>query len=445
MTDHLVRRYGGLQVPRYTSYPSAAEFSASVGQKDHETWLRHLEPGSRISVYLHVPYCRQLCLYCGCHTKVVRRDEVIDRYRETLEAEIRLVARRVKEPLRIARLHWGGGTPSILGLDGLRSVLDSLARSFDFDAGLEHAIELDPRFVSRPLAQGLAALGVNRVSLGVQDLDDIVQLAIGRVQPFDDVRSAVEFLREAGIERLNLDLMYGLPHQTCESIQETCTKVLSLHPDRVACYGYAHMPQRKANQRLINSAALPGPEERFLQARAVAECFTQNGYVAIGLDHFARPTDPLAMASLSGTLHRNFQGYTDDDRPILVAFGASAISQLPDGYVQNVADIGTYLRAIDEERLPAARGYRLTPDDRARGTIIESLMCNFTADLSILGEPSHYVDELALLRPLIADGLVRLDRHSMMMTEAGRPFVRLAAAVFDQFRADDFSRFSAAV
>jgi len=445
MTDHLVRRYGCLPVPRYTSYPTAAEFGTAVGAQEHQAWLRRLDPRDGVSVYLHVPYCRQLCLYCGCHTKAVLRDEVIDRYRAGLEAEIALVARSVEEPLRIARIHWGGGTPSLLGAEGLDRVIDALSRVSVFQAGFEHAIELDPRSVDRALAQGLAALGINRVSLGVQDLDDTVQIAIGRVQPFEVVRNAVEVLRESGIGRINLDLMYGLPHQSIGSIRETCAQVLSLGPDRVACYGYAHMPQRKANQRLIDAAALPGTEERFRQAQAIAEAFTGSGYVAIGLDHFARPDDPLARASRSGTLRRNFQGYTDDDRPNLVGFGASAISQLPDGYVQNATDIGAYLRCVEKGRLATARGYRLTLDDRARGAIIESLMCNFTADLSVLGDPSHYVDELALLRPLVADGIVTVQDHRIAITEAGRPFVRLAAAVFDQFRAEDASRFSAAV
>ncbi|MCB8822789.1 oxygen-independent coproporphyrinogen III oxidase [Microvirga rosea] len=445
MTDQLVRRYGSLPVPRYTSYPTAAEFTVAVGPVHQQNWLKRLDPRSSVSVYLHVPFCRQLCHYCGCHTMVARRDEVIDRYRDALEKEIALVSSHAADPLRIAHLHWGGGTPSILGVDGLKSVIDTLSRSFIFSDEFEHAIELDPRFVDGSLAQGLAALGINRASLGVQDLDDLVQVAIGRVQPFEVVRGAAKLLRGAGITRLNFDLMYGLPRQSIESIRRTCEKVLSLSPDRVACYGYAHMPQRKSNQRLIDAAALPGSEERFLQARAVSEAFTGSGYVAIGLDHFARPDDPLALASRSGTLHRNFQGYTDDDHPTLLAFGASAISQLPDGYVQNAAHVGTYVKAIEEGKLAAARGYRLTLDDRARGDIIESLMCNFTADLSVLGDPSTYMDELALLRPLIADGLVKLDRHAVTMTDAGRPFVRLAAAVFDQFRAEDVSRFSAAV
>ncbi|MFC4174371.1 oxygen-independent coproporphyrinogen III oxidase [Microvirga sp. GCM10011540] len=445
MSNDLVRRYGSLPVPRYTSYPTAAEFSPEVGASDHEGWLRRLDLGESVSVYLHVPYCRQLCHYCGCHTKVARRDEVVQRYRESLEAEIALASRHLQGRLRVARLHWGGGTPSILGPDGLVSVMDVLSRHAVFEDGFEHAIELDPRYVDETLAQGLAAIGVNRASLGVQDLDAQVQFAIGRVQPLETVEKAAGLLRAAGIERLNFDLMYGLPHQTVASVRATCAKVLALRPERIACYGYAHMPRRKAQQRLIDEAALPGAEERFLQSQAVAEEFTGNGYVAIGLDHFGRPDDPLAAASRSGQLHRNFQGYTDDDRPVLIGFGASAISQLPEGYIQNVADIGTYMRSIAEGRLASVRGYRLTSDDRARGSIIETLMCNFRVDLSTHADRGAYTNELALLRPLAEDGLITLEDETVAVTEAGRPFVRLAASAFDRFRAADVARFSPAV
>jgi oxygen-independent coproporphyrinogen-3 oxidase len=376
---------------------------------------------------------------------VARRDDVIQRYREALEAEIGLVARHLKGPLKVARLHWGGGTPSILGPEGLASVVDVLSRHVVFEDGCEHAIELDPRYVTEALVRGLVAIGVNRVSLGVQDLDAEVQTAIGRVQPLEVVEKAAATLRAFGIDRLNIDLMYGLPHQTVASVQATCAKVMSLNPDRIACYGYAHMPQRKAHQRLIDNATLPGADERFRQSRAVADAFTQNGYVAIGLDHFSRPDDHLAAASRAGRLHRNFQGYTDDDRPTLIGFGASAISQLPDGYVQNVADIGTYLRNIGEGKLASARGYQLKPDDLTRAAIIEALMCNFSVDLGGKDNGAAYAGEIEKLRPLVTDGIVTVKDGAIAITEVGRPFVRLAAAVFDRFRADDVARFSSAV
>ena len=441
----LIHRYGSLPVPRYTSYPTAAEFTPAVGPEEHETWLRRIDLRDSVSVYFHVPYCRQLCHYCGCHTKVALRDDVVQRYRDVLEAEIGLVAGHLKGPLKIARMHWGGGTPSILGAEGLVSVMNALSRHASFEPDYEHAIELDPRYVDEALVRGLVAIGVNRTSLGVQDLDPGVQVAIGRVQPLDVVEKAAATLRSYGIDRINIDLMYGLPHQSADSVRETCLKVLALQPERIACYGYAHMPHRKANQKLIDDAALPDIDGRFEQSRIVAETFTANGYVAIGLDHFGRPDDPLAEASRTGRLHRNFQGYTDDDRPILIGFGASAISQLPDGYVQNAADIGTYMRSIAEHRLASKRGYRLTSDDRVRGSIIESLMCNFSVDLSTHGDRTAYADELALLRPLMADGLVTVKNDTIAVTEAGRPFVRLAAAVFDQFRAEASGRFSSAV
>lgn len=445
MSDTLVRRYGGLPVPRYTSYPTAAEFSAAVGAADYAEWLARLDIRDSVSVYLHVPYCRELCFYCGCHTKVARREEVLQRYRQALEAEIALVTSHLSGPLKIARLHWGGGTPSILGVDGLASVIEVLSRHASFDSGFEHAIELDPRYVDAALARDLSKIGINRASLGVQDLDSEVQIAIGRVQPFVKVREAVDALRTSGIDHLNFDLIYGLPLQSVASVRETCEQAVSLSPDRIACYGYAHMPQRRANQRLIDASTLPGIEERYAQVQAVSDVFMRNGYVGIGLDHFVRPDDALAQASLTGHLHRNFQGYTDDERPVLIGFGASAISQLLDGFTQNEVEIGSYLGRVAEGSLATARGYRLTIDDRTRGSIIESLMCNFRADLSALGDQSIYADEIALLRPLISDGIVALRANGIEITDRGRPFVRVAAAVFDQFRAEDISRFSPAV
>ncbi|WP_210485328.1 oxygen-independent coproporphyrinogen III oxidase [Microvirga antarctica] len=445
MGDEVALRYASVQVPRYTSYPTAAEFTDAVTTVDHARWLRHLDGDESVSVYLHVPYCRDLCFYCGCHAKVARRADVIAAYRETLEAEIALVAAQVTSPLRIAHLHWGGGTPSILGADGLASVLAALSRGFLFEDGFEHAIELDPRQVDAALAARLVAMGVNRVSLGVQDLDPRVQEAIGRIQPVGVVEAAISHLRKAGIEKLNVDLIFGLPHQTSATLRETCAVVGALAPDRIACYGYAHLPQRKANQRLIDDATLPGAAERFEQAETVARAFAAQGYVPIGIDHFAKPDDPLALAASHGRLHRNFQGYTDDDSTILLGFGASSISRFPDGYVQNLADVGAYRRRIEEGRLGSARGCRLSDVDRARARIIEALMCNFAVDLNEMGADDDFADELALLRPLAADGLLTIDHNVVRMTASGRPVVRVAASVFDGYRPDGTAGFSRAV
>lgn len=443
--NDIVRDYARLQVPRYTSYPTAAEFTAAVGAADQKRWLRGLDTREAVSVYLHVPYCRELCLYCGCNTKKALRDDVIAAYRAALEHEIALVGDAVAAPVRIARLHWGGGTPSILGTDGLASVMQVLRDRFDFEDGYEHAIELDPRYVTPALAEGLKELGVNRASLGVQDVNPQVQIAIGRWQPMHSVEAAVTRLRDAGIRHLNFDLIYGLPLQSVASLRKTCAIVAALQPDRIACYGYAHMPRLKANQRRIDESLLPGVEERIEQAAIIAGEFLRRGFQKIGIDHFARSGDALARAAAAGRLHRNFQGYTDDGRETLLGFGASSISRFRDGYVQNVSDIPSYVRAITGGDLAPARGCRLDAAERQRARTIESLMCQFQADLDVTAPDMVFVEEYLLLQPLVRDGLVQIDGRVVTATEAGRAVIRVIAAVFDPHTRKDAARFSKAV
>lgn len=443
--NDIVRQYARLQVPRYTSYPTAAEFTAAVGASDQKRWLRGLDGSEAVSVYLHVPYCRELCLYCGCNTKKAGREDVISAYRVALEREIALVANAASAPIRIARLHWGGGTPSILGAEGLASVMQVLRDRFVFEDDYEHAIELDPRYVTPALAEGLKELGVNRVSLGVQDVNPLVQVAIGRWQPMQSVEAAVTWLREAGICNLNFDLIYGLPLQTVASLRKTCGIVAALQPDRIACYGYAHLPRLKANQRRIDESTLPDVEERIDQAGIIAEEFLRHGFLKIGIDHFARPDDALARAAAAGRLHRNFQGYTDDGRATLIGFGASSISRFPDGYVQNVTDVPSYVRAITTGHLAPARGCRLDAGERQRARTIESLMCQFQVDLDATAPDMEFAEELSLLQPLVRDGLVRIDGRVVTSTEAGCSVVRVIAAVFDPHTRTNAARFSRAV
>ena len=443
--NDIVRRYARLQVPRYTSYPTAAEFTTDVAAADQQRWLAGIDTTEAVSVYLHVPYCRELCLYCGCNTKRALRDDVVVAYREALEGEIALVSDVVSAPLRIARLHWGGGTPSILGTDGLASVMQVLRDRFVFEAGYEHAIELDPRHVTQGLAEGLKALGVNRVSLGVQDVNPLVQAAIGRWQPMQDVEAAVTRLRSAGIQNLNFDLIYGLPLQTIASLRKTCEIVAALLPDRIACYGYAHMPRLKANQRRIDQSTLPDIEERIDQAGIIAEEFLRHGFLKIGIDHFARPGDALARAASSGRLRRNFQGYTDDARETLIGLGASSISRFRDGYLQNISDVPSYVRAISAGGLAPSRGCRLDAAETQRARTIESLMCQFQADLDVTAPDMAFDEEFALLQPLVRDGLVRIEDRVVSATESGRSVVRVIAAVFDPHTRIDTARFSKAI
>ena len=439
------RQYARYNVPRYTSYPTAADFSPQVAANDHAGWLAGLDGRESVSVYLHVPYCREICLYCGCNTKMAVRDDVVAAYRRALEAEIDLVAKLIDGRPGVARLHWGGGTPSILGLDGLQSVLGALRRQFAFDDSLEHAIELDPRYVTAELANGLMELGISRASLGVQDLNPLVQAAIGRIQSVAVVESAVERLRTAGIRSLNFDLMYGLPLQTPDSIRKTCALVGAMVPDRIACFGYAHLPRIKANQRRIDESKLPSQDQRIDQAEIIAEELVRFGYVRVGIDHFAKPGDALIAAASTGQLRRNFQGYTDDDRRVLLGFGASSISTFADGFVQNISDVPKYIRSIEADALASVRGCWLDAEDCLRSQIIERLMCDFEVDFGAVAAHTDFSDEFAMLAPMVWDGLVEIKGAKLIVTEAGRPVVRVIAAAFDTYRRPETAQFSRAI
>ena len=445
MTEIAARHYASLAVPRYTSYPTAADFSPAVGTEQYEAWLRRLRQGQAVSLYLHVPYCRDLCHYCGCHAKIARRDTVIEAYADVLIREINQAAQCLTERPKALHLHWGGGTPSILGGAGIERVTNALREHFDFADDMEHAIELDPRKVDQKLCDDLAHIGVNRASLGVQDLNQEVQVAIGRVQPIEQIEAAVNALRKAGIVNLNFDLIYGLPLQTVETLKQTCERVHAFRPSRIACYGYAHLPARRANQRLIDTDLLPDADARFEQSQIVGEAFQSMGYEPVGIDHYALPDDALAVAAKAGRLRRNFQGYTDDDCATLLGFGASSISQFHEGYTQNIADIGQYKNTVTEGRAPVVRGYAFNDSDRLRGKIIEKLMCDFRVDLNKVAQGANFSDELALLRPLAADGLVKVQDGVITMLPEHYALVRLVAAVFDEFRKESAHSFSAAI
>ncbi len=442
MNGHLIR--AEQKVPRYTSYPTAPHFSAAVGPEVYGSWLAAVLPDATLSLYLHVPFCTEICLYCGCHTKAAKRRDPIDRYADILAREIDLVGAATGRR-KVVHLHWGGGTPSILGEQRLRRLVDTLGSIFDLSALHEHAIELDPRHVTASLAGALADLGVNRASLGVQDFSPRVQRAIGRIQPFDVVAAAVAHLRNAGIGRINVDLMYGLPRQTADDVRQNTQLAATLAPQRIAIFGYAHVPWLKANQRRIDEAALPGSRERIEHARIASETLTGLGYVAVGLDHFARPSDELVIAARGGRLHRNFQGYTTDQADALIGLGASAIGKLPHGFVQNAADIGGYSRAIDAGRLATARGLALSADDRLRAGIIERLMCDLCVDLDAVAGDADFSAELSALQPLADDGVAHIDGRRVTITEQGRPFVRLVAAAFDTYLSREQARHSIAV
>lgn len=415
-------RYAAMRVPRYTSYPTAPHFSAAVDPAQYRSWLRRVPEGEPTSIYLHVPFCRAMCWYCGCHTTVANRQAPINRYVSTLLREIQLVSAELRARPLVRHVHWGGGSPTLLKPEAIEQLSAGLRTAFDVDAGAEIAVEIDPRTLTSPVAEAFARSGANRASLGVQTFDPAVQLAINRVQSFDVTSEAVVLLRRAGISALNFDLMYGLPFQTVASCVDTVKHALRLKPARLAIFGYAHVPAFKPHQRKIDESALPGPAERQDQFHAAAELLVREGYVQVGLDHFARADDPLAQAASGGTLRRNFQGYTTDRCTTLLGFGASAIGQLHEGFVQNATRIPDYERRIAGHQLATVRGYKLTPDDRRRASIIEQLMCHYRAHIGFVDAP---LDEL------VRDGLVRRSGGWIQVLDDARPLVRAVAAAFD--------------
>jgi len=435
MRPDLAACYGQERLPRYTSYPTAPHFSAAIGPNTYAEWLKSIPPSASASLYLHVPFCRAMCWYCGCHTSVVRRDEPIAVYAAALRCEIDLVSRQINSRLQVDHVHFGGGTPTIMAPETFADLIGSIRHSFFIRPSAEIAVEIDPRNLSRQMIGALAFGGVNRASLGVQSFDPIVQHAINRVQSFEVTAAATEGLRRAGITGINFDLIYGLPHQTVASCLDTVKKCVELRPDRFSVFGYAHVPSFKKHQRKIEEAALPDSLERHRQSEAIAGALTQAGYVRIGLDHFALPSDRMALALREGALRRNFQGYTTDTGNILLGIGASAIGHLPQGYVQNEVGTRAYSQSIASGRLATVKGYALTSDDRLRAEIIERIMCDFGADLGPIcarhGSAPETMLQSSRLRDLISDGVIELDGASLAVKDQSRFLVRSVAAAFD--------------
>lgn len=428
-------------VPRYTSYPTAPHFHPGIDARQYGRWLSELRDGTPLSLYLHIPFCDTLCWFCGCSMRVVREYKPVAAYLDLLERELDLVAERLPGRLTVSHLHLGGGSPSLLRPAEIGRLMAGVWRRFDRASDAEVSVEIDPRDLGGDIVEAFAAAGVTRASIGVQDFDPRVQKAVNRIQSFDCTRAAVERLRAAGVASVNIDLLYGLPYQSVTSVAETLRQALALAPDRVALFGYAHVPWMKKHQRLLPEAALPDGAARWAQAEGAAAQLVAAGYRRIGLDHFARPEDPLAVAQASGRLHRNFQGYTTDESAVLLGLGASSIGSLSQGYVQNTPDLPSYRKAVLAGRLPTMRGIALNDDDRARRALIERLMCDFAVEL----DPHVYAGELAALSGHAADGVVVLDGGRLTVTDSGRPLVRSVAAVFDRYLDPAEQRHSRAV
>ncbi len=445
VSQALLARYD-VPGPRYTSYPAVPDWTGGVNASN---WNAHLgtlgTTDAPLALYVHLPFCASRCLYCGCNATVTTREEIVERYLTRLRKELGMLQQAMGGKPRVVEMHWGGGTPNFLANRQIEAAFRMLGDVFAFDANTEHSVEADPRLVSREQLRTFRDLGFSRISYGVQDLDPVVQEAIGRVQPESLVRDAVEMAREEGFTGLNLDLIYGLPHQTPERFAATIEGALSFDPDRVACFGYAHVPWMRAHQKRIDESALPVSWERFALFQGAVRRFLESGYEWIGIDHFAKGGDPLTQAYNRGTLARNFMGYTTRSGESLLGVGVSSISEVNGWFVQNEPELGGWQRAIDAEHLPVARGHIMTDDDRVRSAAISHLMCN--AELPFALVPGDVNALLDRYTPFVEDGFITIEPDRVQVTPLGRFFLRNLAFALDAYRSatDGPRRFSRAV
>jgi len=440
----------GDNVPRYTSYPTAPHFHPGVDAVTVRGWMDALEGDDEISLYLHIPYCDRLCWFCACHTKQTRHYAPVATFLRSLHKEIETVGGLVSGRGRVRAVHFGGGSPTMLKPDDILMLGRALRDQFDFLDDASLSVEIDPNDMDEGRLDAFAAIGMTRASLGVQDFDPKVQKAINREQGFALTKSIVDAVRARGVNSVNLDLLYGLPHQTRESVAATVAQALTLAPDRLALFGYAHVPWFKKHQTMIDEAWLPDSAARLAQSQLAAQLIVDAGYEALGLDHFAKPEDTLAVAARAGRIRRNFQGYTEDQCETLIGLGPSSISRYRQGHAQNIVATGEYEKAVDSGQLAIARGIEFSVDDLARGWIIERLMCNFMFSAVDLVERFGAVGQTLLceasrLAISCAGQLLRLDGENFVVPQESRPLVRTVAAKFDKYLSNGTGRHSLAV
>jgi oxygen-independent coproporphyrinogen-3 oxidase len=441
ISEELIRRFDSLG-PRYTSYPTADRFNTEFTESSYIQYLHERDQATDkppLSLYIHIPFCASLCYYCACN-KVITKDRSKSAiYLNYLAKELQLVKQHLTARETISQLHLGGGTPTFLSEPEMRGLMAMLRENFDFADDAEISIEIDPRTVTAETLQLLADIGFNRTSLGVQDFDEQVQIAVHRIQPYEMVEKCITQSRAVGFQSINFDLIYGLPKQSLESFSRTLDQVISLSPARIALYNYAHLPTRFKPQRRINEADLPTAEQRlqiFLMSlrRLLAE-----GYVYIGLDHFAKPDDSLALAVKDKSLHRNFQGYTTRSDCDLISLGLSSIGKIGASYVQNLRTLDEYYAALDQGNLPVEKGFHLSPDDLLRREIIMDLMCSSSLDVPAIEVKykirfaDYFQSELARVQPYVDEKLMQVSESAVGVTAKGRMFVRAFSMVFDQY------------
>lgn len=452
-SEEMIKKYDK-PAPRYTSYPPATEFSHDIDKSEYvKKIIQSNERKTPLSLYFHIPFCENACHFCGCNVIITRRKEVTGPYLEHLYREMELYKNLIDTNSRkVVQLHWGGGTPNYLSDEETVQLFNQIKEKFQIDEKAEVSIEIDPRHVDRDRIFLLRQVGFNRISFGIQDFNYKVQEAVNRIQPEEMIFDVMSWIRQAGFESVNIDLIYGLPYQTLETFTDTIEKTIKLNPDRIAVFNFAFVPWLKRLQRNIDEKALPKPEEKLKILQMTIEKLTKAGYVFIGMDHFAKPDDELAVAQRERTLHRNFQGYTTKAEAELFGFGATSISMLYDAYVQNYKILRDYYETIDDGRLPVERGVYLNQDDIIRRDVIMKLMCHFRLLKAEVEEKfgivfdQYFKDELSGLREMEEDGLVILYPERIDVTPIGRLLIRNIASVFDVYlKSKKERRFSKAI
>ena len=446
----LIRRYDKAG-PRYTSYPTAVQFHEGFGEADYRRQAaRSNEAGGPLSLYFHIPFCDTVCFYCACNKIATKDRSKAEEYLEALFEEIRMQGELFDDERVVDQLHWGGGTPTFLSHDQMRSLMATTGRHFrlrDDDQG-EYSIEIDPREATPETIRVLREIGFNRISLGVQDFDPVVQKAVNRIQSEAETFAVMDAAREHGFHGISVDLIYGLPHQTAETFLKTVDRVIEASPDRLSVFNYAHLPERFKPQRRIREEDLPSAAEKLRILESTARRLEDAGYVFIGMDHFAKPDDPLAKAQRQGTLHRNFQGYSTHAECDMVAMGVSSIGMVHDCYSQNVKTLEPYYEAIREGRLPIEKGVEFDAEDRLRRAVITELMCHFELDMDAFGDQQgidfreHFAEELETLTPMEEDGLLTINGNRIEVLPAGRLLIRNIAMAFDAYLGESTKRFS---
>ncbi len=425
------------RVPRYTSYPTAARFGTEITADIHSNWISSIQAGSSISLYMHFPFCRRLCWFCACRTQGVSSLSPVEHYVDVIIHELELAARSLPSPVRLSHLHWGGGTPTLLSPALMDRLSNELRKIFIFDQDLDFSVEIDPTELDQERCNMLKKIGMTRASVGIQDFNIGIQRIIGRDQSYDQTQAAIEMLRDAGITSVNADIVFGLPDQTPKRLSDTVQKLLSLSPDRVALYGYAHVPWMAKRQALIPKEKLPTPVERLKLFETAQDMFLWDGYDAIGIDHFARPDDSMTKAAKAGKLRRNFQGYTTDTSDVLLGLGASSISRFPQGFSQNIASTSHYSKSVLENQFATYRGHALTYQDSLRARLIEMVMCYFQIDLAAIRSEFDLARSSlnGVLAPIVDkyEGLITLTQDFMIISENARPLARMIAREFDTY------------